>query len=135
MMESLGSSWPLDHVAIAVESIEASAPHFQLLSGTSCSPPETLESQGVRVSFVGPIELLEPLGPDTTVGRFLARRGQAIHHVAYRVDDIVSELDRLRDAGVRLIDETPRTGAGGHSVAFVHPSSTEGVLVELVQHD
>lgn len=86
------------------------------------------------MAFVGSIELLEPLGPDTTVGRFLARRGEALHHIAYRVDDLSAELERLRGEGVRLIDDEPRPGAGGHSVAFVHPESTGGVLVELVQH-
>lgn len=129
-----GSSLPLDHVAIAVESIERSATHYERVSGGRCSPPETLEAQGVRVAFVGSIELLEPLGPDTTVGRFFARRGEALHHIAYRVDDLSAVLKRLRDEDVRLINDEPRPGAGGHQVAFVHPESTGGVLVELVQH-
>jgi len=124
---------PLDHVAVAVSSIEDSVGHYELLSGHSCSPPEILESQGVRVAFVGEIELLEPLSPDTTVGRFLARRGPGLHHVAYRVDDLESELERLAEADVELIDRKPRPGAFGHRVAFVHPRSTGGVLVELVQ--
>ncbi len=124
----------LDHVAVAVHSLEESALLYELLTGATRSPPETLEAQGVRVLFVGQVELLEPLGPETTVGRFLERRGPGLHHVAYRTDDIVAELARLSDEGVRLIDEEPRPGAGGHRVAFLHPSSTGGVLVELVQH-
>ena len=133
MLYSSTTHRPVDHVAIAVHSIEESRGVFELLSGQRCSTPESLEAQGVRVAFVGTIELLEPLGPDTTVGRFLARRGQALHHIAYRIDDLGSELARLDAAGVRLIDRTPRPGAFGHMVAFLHPSSTGGILTELVQ--
>jgi methylmalonyl-CoA epimerase len=124
---------PLDHVGVAVHSIAESAPAYELLSGETCSAPETLSAQGVRVAFVGAVELLEPLGPDTTVGRFLDRRGPGLHHVAYRTDDIEGDLAELDAAGLRLIDRAPRTGAHGHRVAFIHPSSTGGVLVELVQ--
>jgi methylmalonyl-CoA/ethylmalonyl-CoA epimerase len=123
----------LDHVAIAVHSLEESARPFELLTGATRSQPETLETQGVRVMFVGRLELLEPLGPDTTVGRFLAKRGQALHHIAYRTDDLHAELARLSRAGWRLVDAEPRTGARGHLVAFIHPASTGGVLTELVQ--
>jgi len=129
--EALG---PLDHVAVAVHSIEASRPLFELVTGEGGSSVETLDAQGARVAFVGPVELLEPLDADTTVGRFLERRGEGLHHIAFRVDDIAAELARLGEAGLRLIDREPRTGAKGHQVAFVHPSSTHGVLVELVQH-
>jgi len=124
---------PIDHVAVAVHSIEESRGLFEFLSGAKCSQPETLEAHGVRVAFVGFIELLEPLGPDTNIGRFLERRGQSLHHVAYRTDDIEAELARLQQAGVELIDRVPRPGAGGHMVAFVHPSAAGGVLVELVE--
>jgi methylmalonyl-CoA/ethylmalonyl-CoA epimerase len=124
----------LDHVAVAVHSIEETGRLIELLTGETCSRPETLTAQGVRVAFVGSTELLEPLGPETTVGRFLERRGPALHHIAYRTDDIESELGRLEAAGVRLIDRSPRSGARGHSVAFLHPESTGGILIELVQH-
>ena len=134
MMYSPSASRPVDHVAVAVHSIEEGRALYELLTGERCSPPETLESQGVRVAFVGSVELLEPLGPDTTVGRFLERRGPGLHHVAFRVEDLEAELRRLEDEGVRLVDREPRTGAKGHRVAFLHPSSTDGVLVELVQH-
>jgi methylmalonyl-CoA epimerase len=104
-----------------------------MLSRASCSPLETLRDQGVRVALVGSVELLEPLAADTTVGRFLDRQGQGLHHVAYRTDDLEGDLRRLVAAGLRLVDRAPRTGAGGHRVAFVHPSSTGGILVELVE--
>ncbi len=133
MSYSPSADRPLDHVAVAVHSIEESRALFELLTGESCSPPETLETQGVRVAFVGDLELLEPLAADSTVGRFLQRRGPGLHHVAYRVDDIAAELERLDAEGIRLVDPEPRTGAKGHRVAFLHPSSTNGVLVELVQ--
>ena len=133
MVHSPLTRLPLDHVAVAVQSIEENCRLFELLSGESCSNPEVLEAQGVRVAFVGDIELLEPLAADTTVGRFLERRGQALHHVAYRTDDLEGELARLEAAGLRLIDRSARIGAKGHLVAFIHPSSTDGILVELVQ--
>lgn len=124
---------PIDHVAIAVDSLDEIRPVFELLAGAKATPAETLDAQGVRVCFVGSIELLEPLGPETIVGRFLARRGQSLHHVAYRTYDIEAELARLDAAGLPLIDRVPRPGAGGHRVAFLHPSATGGILVELVE--
>jgi methylmalonyl-CoA/ethylmalonyl-CoA epimerase len=133
-MTYFSTAAPLDHVAVAVHSIEDNAHIFELVSGESCSPAQTLEAQGVRVAFVGNVELLQPLGPTTTVGRFLERRGPGLHHIAYRTEDLVGELARLEAEGIRLIDRTPRTGANGHQVAFLHPSSTGGVLIELVQH-
>jgi len=123
----------LHHVAIAVHSLDDATRPFELLTGATRSPPETLESQGVRVTFVGTLELLEPLSPDTPVGRFLAKRGQALHHIAYRTRDIRADLARLARAGWRLVDSEPRPGAHGHLVAFVHPSSTAGILTELVE--
>jgi methylmalonyl-CoA epimerase len=131
-MLDLQSTLPLDHVGVAVPSIEEYRLHYESLTGEKCSDPVDISSQGVRVAFVGMIELLEPTGPDTTVGRFLARRGPGLHHIAYRTEDIVRELERTRTRGVRLIDETPRPGAHG-LVAFLHPSSTGGILMELVQ--
>lgn len=127
---------PLDHVAIAVESIAASRPLFESLIGATGSRAEPVPEQGVTVSFIGTgagrVELLEPTGPDTPVGRFLARRGPGLHHIAFRVADIEAELERLAARGVELIDRQPRAGAHGHRVAFLHPRSTGGVLVELV---
>ena len=127
--------YPLDHVAVAVTSLEEARSVFQLLTGDTCSTPEVLESQGVRVQFIGSLELLEPLGPESTVGRFLARRGPGLHHIAYRVPNLPQALARLKAEGVRLIDDVPRPGARGHMVAFVHPRSSEGILVELVESE
>jgi methylmalonyl-CoA/ethylmalonyl-CoA epimerase len=127
----------VDHVGIAVEDLEASVEEYRLVFGVEPAHRERVEYQGVdEVLFqVGTsfIQLLGSLGPDTPVGRFLARRGEGIHHIAYRVNDVEGALDALRDAGVRLIDEHGRPGSRGTTVAFVHPSGMRGVLVELVQ--
>ena len=124
---------PIHHVAIAVSSLEEARGLYENISGTGGSEPGTLESQGVRVMFVGAVELLEPRSPETTVGRFLAKRGPGLHHVAYQTEDIRSDLAHFKAAGLQLIDEEPRPGAGGHLVAFLHPRSTGGILIELVQ--
>ena len=126
-------SFPLDHVAVAVSSLEEACPLFERLAGEKRSPVEELPSQGVRVCFVGSVELLEPLDPDTTVGRFLQKRGQTLHHIAYRVPNLPETLSKLKAEGFDLIDEAPRPGARGHRVAFLNPRSTGGVLTELVQ--
>jgi methylmalonyl-CoA/ethylmalonyl-CoA epimerase len=94
---------------------------------------EEIASQGVKVAFVGQVELLEPTDPDTPVGRFLAKRGPGLHHIAYHVADLPGELARLAADGMELIDREPRAGAGGHRVAFLHPRSTGGILIELVE--
>ena len=127
------NSYPLDHVAVAVRSIARIRPLYELLTGASGSPVETLAAQGVDVTFVGTVELLEPHGPETPVGRFLERRGPGLHHLAFRVPDLDGALARLRGEGFRLVDETPRPGARGHRVAFLHPESMGDVLVELVE--
>ena len=124
----------LDHVAVAVKSIEESYHLFELLSGEVCSTPETLLEHGVRVAFVGRLELVEPLDTNSGVGRFLQRHGQGLHHVAYRTDDLDGDLVRLKARGIEPIDQIPRAGASGHRVAFLHPSSTAGILIELVEH-
>ena len=103
---------PLDHVAIAVTSLEEACSLYELLSGETRTKPEVLEAQGVRVSFVGSIEFLEPLNPETSVGRFISARGPSLHHIAYRTSDIVSEISRLKKNGFEVIDPEPRPGAG-----------------------
>lgn len=127
----------LDHVAIAVKSIARMQPLFESLMGGTGSAPERVEAQGVEVVFVGEgagrLELLEPTRPDSAIGKYLEKRGQGLHHVAYRVPDIEAALARLAADGIELIDRVPRPGAGGHLVAFLHPRATGGVLVELVQ--
>ncbi len=125
---------PLDHVAIAVPDLGEAITLYEALTGAKSSPVEELPAQGVRVAFVGMIELLEPLGEESTVARFLERNGPGLHHIAYRTEDCPAELARLVSAGYRAIDQEPRTGAFGHQVAFLHPKSTGGVLVELVEH-
>ena len=127
----------VDHVGIAVEDLEAAIEEYRRAFGVEPAHRERVEHQGVdEVLFqVGTsfIQLLGSLGPDTPVGKFLARRGEGVHHVAYRVDDVETALERLRETGVRLIDEHGRPGSRGTTVAFVHPSAMRGVLVELVQ--
>lgn len=128
---------PLDHVAVAVRSIAESLPIFELLVGARSSDRERVVDHGVDVVFVGDgdarIELIEPLSPDSGVGRFIDRRGPGLHHIAFRVPDLATTLERLAARGVELIDREPRPGAHGRRVAFVHPRSTAGVLVELVE--
>ena len=131
-------SLPLDHVAIAVGSIETALPLLKAVTGGESSGRERVDSQGVELVFLGSghgkLELLQPLSPDSAVGRFLEKRGPGLHHIAYRVPDIRAALTELADQGYELIDTEPRPGAFGHQVAFLHPRSTAGVLIELVEH-
>ncbi len=124
---------PLDHVGVAVPSIQESAATFEPITGATCSTIEELPEHDVNVAFVGSIELIEPRSDTSPVARFLTRRGPGIHHVAYRVSDLRATLQDLNTRGFQLIDEEPRLGARGHLVAFVHPKSTGGTLIELVQ--
>lgn len=128
----------IDHLGIAVTSIEEALAFYRDAMGLELAARETVDDQGVHVAMLpigeSRVELLEPTGPDTPVGKFLAKRGPGLHHVCYQVPDIHAALERMKSAGARLIDESPRRGAGGHLVAFVHPASTGGVLVELSQH-
>jgi methylmalonyl-CoA/ethylmalonyl-CoA epimerase len=123
------------HLAIAVASLKEAAAAYEELLGSSMTGEEFVEDQGVRIGFfqVGEsrIELLEPTGAETPVGRYLQKKGPGLHHVSFEVDELAGTLRRLEDHGVRLIDREPRIGAGGHRIAFIHPSSTGGVLVEL----
>ncbi len=127
----------IDHVGVAVESIDDALAVYRDALRMPLVHRETVSEQGVDAALldVGDchVELLQPLGPDTAVGKFLARRGPGLHHVAYRVEDIEATLRELSAAGMRLIDETPRRGIRGSSVAFVHPASTGSVLTEIVQ--
>jgi methylmalonyl-CoA/ethylmalonyl-CoA epimerase len=127
---------PLHHVGIAVESLATAQPLFESLAGTAGSPVEHVAAQHVNVVFIGSgpgrLELLEPTRADSAVGRFLARRGPGLHHLAYETADLEAALAAHAAAGRELIDRVPRPGAGGHRVAFLHPRSTGGVLIELV---
>lgn len=127
----------VDHVGIAVQDLDEAVERYRRTLGIEPVHREVVPSQGVEeVLFpVGGshVQLLGALGPDTPVGRFLERRGPGIHHVGYRVDDVAAALERLAAEGVRLVDREPRPGSRGTTIAFVHPSSMDGVLVELVQ--
>ena len=129
----------IHHLGVAVDDLDAAIATYTALFGATLEHRERVEDQGVEAAslHVGEarIELLAPLGPDTPVGRFLAKRGPGMHHVAFEVADLAAELDRLRADGVQLIDETPRRGMFGLQVAFVHPEATGGVLAEFVADD
>jgi methylmalonyl-CoA/ethylmalonyl-CoA epimerase len=127
----------IDHIGVAVEDLDEALKLYDAELDMALVHRETVESQGVEAVLLdvgeGHVELLRPLAPDTPVGKFLAKNGPGLHHVAYQTADIDAELERLRAAGLRLIDETPRTGIRDSRVAFVHPKSTGGVLTEIVQ--
>jgi len=127
----------VDHVGIAVRDLEAAIASYESAFGVKCSHRETVEEQGVEEAMfrVGEswIQLLRPLGPDTPVGKYIEKRGEGVHHIGYGVSDLVAALEHLRSEGMQLIDEKPRRGSRGAQVAFVHPKSVGGVLVELVQ--
>ena len=127
----------IDHVGVAVEDMDAAIALYRDSLGMPLAHRETVEEQGVDAALLdvgdGHVELLSPLGPETPVGRYLAKRGPGLHHIAYAVDDIDAALQRLREAGLRLLDETPRIGIRNSRVAFVHPASVGGVLTEIVQ--
>lgn len=138
MLDSkLASIGRIDHLGIAVRSIEAAMPLYTGMLGLSLHEIEEVPDQKVRTAVfpVGEsrIELLEPTSPESPVAKFLEKRGEGIHHVALGVSDVTEALARLKAEGATLIDETPRKGAGGALIAFVHPKSTGGVLLELCQ--
>jgi methylmalonyl-CoA epimerase len=127
----------IDHIGVAVEDLDEAVALYSDRFGMPVQHRETVEEQGVEAVLLGVgeshVELLRPLGPDTAVGKFLARSGPGLHHVAYATEDVESALERVRAAGIELIDEHPRTGIRGTRVAFLHPKSTGGVLTELVE--
>ncbi|HWM64567.1 MAG TPA: methylmalonyl-CoA epimerase [Solirubrobacterales bacterium] len=127
----------IDHIGVAVEDIDAALALYGDAFEMEMTHRETVESQGVEAVLLdvgdGHVELLRPLGPDTPVGKFLAKRGAGLHHVAYAVDDIDAALEKLAAAGLELIDSEARVGIGGSRVAFVEPRSTGRVLTEIVE--
>ena len=126
----------IDHLGIAVRSLDAALQFYEHQLGFRVSLRETVEQEKVNVAMLpagGPrIELLEATGPDSVIAKFIEKRGEGIHHVAIQVPDLAATVDRLKAQGARLLNE-PRPGAGGHLYVFVHPSSTGGVLLELIQ--
>jgi len=137
LLDSASVFASIDHIGVAVADLDAAIALHRDTYGMPLVHRETIASQGVEAALLdvgeSHLELLAPLGGDTPVGRFLAKRGPGLHHVAYRVDDVAAALDEARAAGLRLIDEAPRTGIRGSQVAFLHPDSSGGVLTELVQ--
>ncbi|MBL8193740.1 MAG: methylmalonyl-CoA epimerase [Blastocatellia bacterium] len=129
----------INHLGIAVKSLTDSLNFYRDTLGLSVSCTEIVADQGVEVAMLplgeSRIELLQAINPDSPVARFIEKRGQGIHHICIEVDDIVAKLAEMKAAGAQLIDETPKKGADGHLIAFVHPKSTAGVLIELVQKE
>jgi methylmalonyl-CoA/ethylmalonyl-CoA epimerase len=127
----------VDHIGVAVEDLDAAIALHEDAYGMAVAHREVVEEQGVEAVLLdvgeNHVELLRPLSSETPVGRFLSKRGPGLHHVAYQVTDVQATLDTLRDRGLRLIDEAPRTGIRGSRVAFLHPDSSGGVLTEIVQ--
>lgn len=123
------------HVGIAVTSISEALPFYRDVLGLSPGRPETADGARIVSLHFGPVdvELLEPSDPTSPVAKFLAKRGPGIHHVCYRVPDLDAALERCKSAGYRVIDERPRLGAGGRRIAFLHPKSTNGILLELTE--
>lgn len=127
----------IEHIALAVADLEAALAHYADVWGLEVSSRERVEDQGVEEAMLplgeSHLQLLAPTGPDTTVGKFIERRGEGLHHIAYEVADLEGALAELKSKGVALIDEKPRLGGRGHMVAFVHPKGNHGLLVELIQ--
>lgn len=128
----------IDHIGIAVKSLADAVKVYQDAIGLNVSGYDEVDDQGVRVAMLAigesRIELLEPTRADSPIEKFMAKRGEGIHHIAVRVDNIEEALERLKASGAKLIDSTPRRGAHNTRIAFIHPSSTHGVLLELVEH-
>ncbi len=127
----------IEHIGIAVKDIDAAKEVYEKLLGTSCYKVEKVESEGVSTAFsksgVNKIELLEATNEDSAIAKFIEKRGEGVHHIAFDVDDIYAEMDRLRMEGFTVLNEAPKKGADNKLVCFVHPKSTNGVLIELCQ--
>ncbi|HKI48273.1 MAG TPA: methylmalonyl-CoA epimerase [Desulfobacteria bacterium] len=129
----------IDHIGIAVKSIDQARKFYTDVLGLAIEDIETVAEQKVNVAFIpitdSEVELLESVEPDGPVAKYIEKRGEGIQHIAFRVDDINQCLEELKEKGVRLIDQTPRHGAGGAKIAFIHPKETNGVLVEICERD
>lgn len=127
----------IDHIGVAVKSIDTALAFWEKTLGVSCAGVEEVAEQKVKTAFLplkdSEIELLEPTADDSPVAKFIEKKGEGVHHMALRVDDLEAALAELKAKGVRLIDEKPRRGAGGALIAFVHPAATGGILLELSQ--
>jgi methylmalonyl-CoA epimerase len=129
----------IDHIGIAVKSIEEAKRTYQDILGLGITGVEEIAEQKVKVAFIpvgeSEVELLESTSPDGPVAKFIESRGEGVQHIAFRVDNIDSALQELKDKGIRLIDQAPRKGAGGAKIAFIHPKETGGVLIELSERE
>ncbi len=129
----------VDHIGIAVSNLDEALKFYQEILGMKLQGIEVVEEQKVKVAFLPigdtEIELLESTDKEGPIARFIEKKGEGIQHIAYKVDDIEKALEEMRQKGIRLIDEKPRYGAGGAKIAFLHPKSTNGVLIELCQRD
>lgn len=127
----------IDHIGIAVENLEAAIATYETILNTKCSKREVVESEQVETAFFqtgeSKVELLGATHPDSVIATYIAKKGQGLHHVAFEVDDIFAELERLRNEGFTILNEQPKDGADNKLVAFVHPKNNAGVLVELCQ--
>lgn len=127
----------IDHIGIAVKSLEATVPYYEKALGFSCEHVEVVEEQMVKVAFFNVngvhIELLEPTSPESPIAKFIENKGEGIHHVAFASDNILGEISSIAASGVRLINETPKIGAHNKQIAFLHPKSSFGVLTEICQ--
>jgi methylmalonyl-CoA/ethylmalonyl-CoA epimerase len=127
----------IEHIALAVSDLDEAIEHYSKVWGLELEHREIVEDQGVEEAMFplgeSYIQLLAPLSPDSTVAKFIERRGEGLHHIAYEVDDLTKSLADLKTNGVKLIDQEPRTGSRGTKIAFVHPAGNRGVLVELVE--
>ncbi len=128
----------IDHIGVAVKQLESSLPIFQELLGMECSGVEEVKEQNVKVAILpvgeSKIELLESTSPEGNIAKYIEKKGEGIHHIAFEVDNLEDILEDLKGKGVQLIDQKPRSGAGGAIIAFLHPKSTNGVLIELCEH-
>lgn len=129
----------IDHLGIAVEDLAAAVKLFETGLGLKCTGEEVVAEQKVKTAFFplgeSSLELLEPTEPDSPIGKFLAKKGPGVHHIAVGVADVVAAIAELKSRGMQMIDETPRRGAHGAKIAFIHPRSTPGLLIELCQRD
>jgi len=127
----------IDHIGIAVKNLEESLKFYENVLGLKATGTEVVEEQKVKVAFLptgdSEVELLEATSEDSAIAKFIAKNGEGVQHIAYRVDDIEKAIAEMKEKGMRMIDEKPRYGAGGAQIAFCHPKSTGGVLVELCQ--
>lgn len=127
----------IEHIGIAVNDLQIAIPYYENVLGLKCYSIEKVEDQKVRTAFfkVGDtkIELLEPMSPESTIAKFIEKKGEGVHHIAFAVDGVAEALTEVEEKGVQLIDKAPRKGAEGLNIAFLHPKSTQGVLTELCE--